>query len=231
MKKRLFIALGLLIFLVTLVVVVRLTGLSTFFSLDFIQQQRLVISRWTQQNYIAAVFLYMIAYGLAAALAMPGVALLAIMGGFLFGPVQTTLYTVASGTPGALILFLATRYFFGFLVKKYYQEQLLFLHDHLTHYGILYIFWARLTPIFPFFLTNILAALMPISVGMFVVTTAIGIMPVTFLYAYAGRQLTHIHSLGDVFSLKLVIALGILAALSLLPLLIKKRQSSENNPF
>lgn len=224
MKKRLLIALGIFILFIVFLAIARLAGFGMFFSLDSIQRQRILIAAWTQQHYIAAVFLYMLIYLLAAALAMPGVALLIITGGFLFGPVQTTLYTVISGTLGAIALFLATRYFFGFLVQKYYQQQLTTLHDHLMHYGIFYILWARLIPVFPFFLTNILAALMPISLLAFIITTAIGIIPVVFLYAYAGRQLMHIHSVRDVFSLKLLIAFSILATLSLLPLLMRKKQ-------
>ena len=47
----------------------------------------------------------------------------------------------------------------------------------------------RLIPLFPFFLVNLVAGLTRITIGTFVAATAIGIIPASFVFATAGRQL------------------------------------------
>jgi uncharacterized membrane protein YdjX (TVP38/TMEM64 family) len=225
MKKRLFIGAAIFIILLALLTLLRLSDLSSIFSLSTIKQQRALIAVWTHQHSIMAVALYILLYVVSGACALPGVSLLTIIGGFLFGPYQATLYTVIGATLGATTLFLVSRYFFGFLIQHYYHQQLIFFHEHLVRYGVFYLLWARLIPIFPFFLINILAALTPIDVGSFIVGTAIGIMPITFLYAYAGQQLMTIQSVGDIFSTNMLIVLSLLSFLALIPLLFKKRTS------
>ena len=139
MKKQLFLALVIVLIIAAAVVFIRLSGIGTMLSLQSIQQQRAAIALWTSRHYFMAVLFYIITYSIAGAIAFPGVSLLTIIGGFLFGPIMATLYTIIGATSGAIVIFLMSRYFFGSLVQAYYQQQLLSLHDHLAYYGVFYL--------------------------------------------------------------------------------------------
>jgi uncharacterized membrane protein YdjX (TVP38/TMEM64 family) len=60
------------------------------------------------------------------------------------------------------------------------------------------------------------------NVGAYVVATAIGIIPGSFVYAYAGRQLGTINSLTDIVSPGVIGAFVLLGLLALVPNLYKK---------
>lgn len=223
MRKKIFFAVIITITICAILILfLRLASTEHIFSLRFVQQQRFFIATWTRQHYILAIFTYISCYFFAASLALPAVSLLTITGGFLFGPIEATLYTVIGATSGAIVAFIASRYLFGSLIQQYYQQQLHTLYTHLMRYGAFYLIWARLIPIFPFFVVNILAGLMPITLVTFIITTAFGIIPVTFLYAFAGQQLMSINSIRDIFSVYTMIIFSLLALLAMLPFVLKR---------
>src|SRR5581483_8973218 len=63
-----------------------------------------------------------------------------------------------------------------------------------------YLLTLRLIPIFPFFLVNLVSGLTRITVGTYLAATAVGIIPGSFVYANAGRQLGSINSLSEIAS-------------------------------
>ena len=54
-----------------------------------------------------------------------------------------------------------------------------------------YLMTLRLIPLFPFFVVNLISGLTRVNVGTYVVATALGGIPGSFVYAYAGRQLRY----------------------------------------
>ena len=58
----------------------------------------------------------------------------------------------------------------------------------------------RLVPVIPFFMINLMAGLLKISVRTFTWTTALGILPVPFIFVYLGTGLHNVHSFADIFS-------------------------------
>src|ERR1700680_5133815 len=70
------------------------------------------------QAGVKAALSFILAYAGLVALSVPGVALLTIAGGFLFGPWLGTAYTVIGATSGATIVFLAARAGLGGLVAR-----------------------------------------------------------------------------------------------------------------
>jgi uncharacterized membrane protein YdjX (TVP38/TMEM64 family) len=81
----------------------------------------------------------------------------------------------------------------------------------------------RLIPLFPFFLVNMLSGLTRVPIGTYVAATALGIIPGSFVFAYAGRQLGTINSLKEIVSPNVLFAFTLLGLLALVPVLYKKR--------
>jgi uncharacterized membrane protein YdjX (TVP38/TMEM64 family) len=60
------------------------------------------------------------------------------------------------------------------------------------------------------------------NVGTYVAATAVGIVPGSFVYAYAGRQLGTINSLNEIASPNVIAAFVLLGLLALMPIVYKK---------
>lgn len=80
----------------------------------------------------------------------------------------------------------------------------------------------RLIPLFPFFLVNMVSGLTRVSIGTYMAATSLGIIPGSFVFAYAGRQLGTINSLREIASPNVLTAFTLLGALALVPVLYKQ---------
>ena len=88
--------------------------------------------------------------------------------------------------------------------------------------GNFYLFSLRMVPVFPFFVVNLVSGLTRMNVGSYVAATALGIIPGSFVYAYAGRQLGTINSLKEIASPNVIAAFVLLGLLALVPIVYKK---------
>jgi uncharacterized membrane protein YdjX (TVP38/TMEM64 family) len=131
---------------------------------------------------------FILAYAGLVALSVPGVALLTIAGGFLFGPWLGTAYTVIGATSGATIVFLAARAGLAGLVARA-GPWVRRLEDGFRRNGFHYLLVLRLIPIVPFWLVNLAAGAVGLPLPVYVVGTFIGMIPVTFIYASLGDSL------------------------------------------
>ena len=80
----------------------------------------------------------------------------------------------------------------------------------------------RLVPLFPFVLVNLASAFAPIPLSTYVLATAIGIVPGTFVYVNLGQALGRIDSMHELVSTDVLIALALLGLLALAPVAIGK---------
>ena len=197
------------------------TQVSDFFTFRFLKAQSDLLYAYVHNAYVLSVLLYMVLYICIVLFSLPAAAPLTILGGFLFGFLRATFFVVGAATVGSLGAFWAIRYLFAGWYEHRYTKQLTAMQAMLARNGASYLLVLRLLPIFPFFLVNIGAALMPISWTTFFWTTACGIVPGTMMYAYAGRAIHAIDEVGDVYSLPIIVLLGVLAMLSFLPVFVR----------
>lgn len=193
-----------------------------FITIDMLKMHRVAISCFVERHYVWSVIAYMLLYGLAASLAMPGIMGFTVAGGFLFGVWATTLYVIGAATLGACVIFLLSRFLLQAVVRKKIEQRFAGVYHEMNMYGPYYLFLMRLIPLFPFFLVNIVASLTKISLPLFIATTAIGIIPSTIIYAYAGTQLMVISSMKDLVSPGVVLALALLVLLAVVPFVVKR---------
>jgi uncharacterized membrane protein YdjX (TVP38/TMEM64 family) len=120
---------------------------------------------------------------------------LTLIGGALFGFFYALILVSFGSTIGATIAFLIARFIGYEYVKDNYKNQLSRFYNGFKKEGAFYLFAMRMVPIFPFFIINIVTALMPIKIWTFYWVSQIGMLPGTALYVYAGTQLSEIKSL------------------------------------
>ncbi len=199
---------------------IRFSGITEWISLDQLKTHREYLQQVIANHYLLAVFCYISFYVTAVAFSLPIGAVLTVAGGFLFGIIAGTFYTNIGATVGATIAFLLVRYLIGDTVQQKYAVPLAQFNKSIERYGSNYLLVIRFIAVIPFFLVNALAGLTNLSLWTFIWTTAIGILPGSLVYAFAGQQLNEIESLRDIFSFNMLLVLFFLALLALLPVIV-----------
>jgi uncharacterized membrane protein YdjX (TVP38/TMEM64 family) len=191
-----------------------------FATLDMIKANKDYLLLLVEKHYWLSVICYIALYTTFTACSLPGATVLTVLGGFLFGVLRGAFYTVIGATCGATGAFLITRYIFRSYVQKRYNHRLAYFNQEFTQGGTYYLLALRLTPVIPFFLVNIFAAFTDVHIKTFIITTALGIIPGSLVYAFAGQQLNTVHSLRDIVSPGMLLLLFLLALLALVPVII-----------
>jgi uncharacterized membrane protein YdjX (TVP38/TMEM64 family) len=196
--------------------------LGRFLSLNALKENRDHLLAFTGANYTAAVVLFILTYIAVTGLSLPGAVILTLAGGFLFGSVLGTLFVNLGATTGATLAFLAARYMLRDWVEQKFGKWLGPVQQGFANNAFSYLITLRLIPLFPFFIVNLVSGLTRMSIGSYVAATALGIIPGSFVYAYAGRQLGTINSLKEIASPNVIAAFVLLGLLALVPIVYKK---------
>jgi uncharacterized membrane protein YdjX (TVP38/TMEM64 family) len=196
--------------------------LGRFLSLDALKANRDHLLTFTEANAGVAAVLFVATYVVVTGLSLPGAVILTLAGGFLFGSLFGTLLVNIGATTGATLAFLAARYLLRDWVEQKFGSKLGSIQEGFANNAFSYLMTLRLIPLFPFFLVNMVSGLTRVSVGTYVAATALGIIPGSFVYAYAGRQLGTINSLKEIASPNVLLAFTLLGILAMVPVLYKK---------
>jgi uncharacterized membrane protein YdjX (TVP38/TMEM64 family) len=165
---------------------------------------------------LAAFFL---AYVLLATTSLPGGAAATMAAGALFGAATATLLVSFASTIGATLAFLLSRYLFGEAIERRFGPRLARIQRGVERDGAYYLFFLRLVPAMPFLLVNAAMGVTRMRTWTYYWVSQLGMLAGTFLFAQAGAQLATVDSPWDVLSPGV---LGALAALGVLPLVVKK---------
>ncbi|MDF1751079.1 MAG: VTT domain-containing protein, partial [Alphaproteobacteria bacterium] len=186
------------------------------------------LQSFVADNAILAVVAYMVIYAVMVSASLPGATVFTVAGGFLFGSVLATLYTVVAATFGATVIFLAAKTSLGDALRNKAGGRVDKLLTGFQEDAFNYLLVLRLVPVFPFFLVNIAPAFASVSLRVYVAATFLGIIPGTFVYSQVGTGLGSIFESGQAFTLgsvltpEIIIALIGLAVLSVIPVLYKR---------
>ena len=227
--------LGLSRFLPLLVLVVALAvaywlGLHHYLSLQAFLDSRDVLMEWVSANLFLAGAGFIVLYAALVAVSFPAASLVTVASGFLFGWLVGGALTVIGATLGATILFLAARTAFGDVLRKKSGGAIARFAEGFRDDAFAYLLILRLTPVLPFFVVNIAPAFFDVTLGTYVVTTFLGIIPGSMVYAFLGSGLDQALvnagendvSITDLVTTEMTIALVGLAALAILGVVLKK---------
>lgn len=202
------------------IVVIRKMGWDRYVTFENLQNHKEHLQLFLREHYFLTVLGFIVLYIVVVGLSIPGATILTLSAGFLFGVERGTLYVNIGATTGAVLIFLLSRYLIGEWVQNKYGNRLTEFNRELSLNGYSYLLTLRLIPLFPFFLINIFAGMTRIPLRTFFWTTAVGIIPGSIVYTFAGSQLRYIQSEKDIFSTKILMALLLLALFALSPAII-----------
>jgi uncharacterized membrane protein YdjX (TVP38/TMEM64 family) len=178
---------------------------------------------------VLAPLLFIFVYAAMIVLVPPSGTVMTLISGFLFGTWLGGTVNVVAATIGATALFLATRTAFGDVLRARAGGAVAKMEAGFRENAVSYMLFLRLVPVFPFFVVNIVPALLGVPLRVFAATTALGIIPGTFIYTSLGAGLGSIleeesPNFGLIFEPRYLGPILGLAALSLLPILLKRRR-------
>ncbi|WP_425099960.1 TVP38/TMEM64 family protein [Tropicibacter sp. S64] len=215
---------------ILVVAVIGFFTLRDYLSFDTLQDNRETLLTFRDSHYAVLVLMFLALYIVIVAFSLPGAAVASVTGGFLFGLWAGTVYNVIAATIGACAIFFAARAGLGQAlaarldasegtVKKLTRG----LHEN----EISVLFILRLVPAVPFFVANLLPALVGVKFRNFLLTTALGIIPGALVFTSIGVGLGEVFDRGERPDLSLLWAPHIigpilgLAALAALPIVTK----------
>jgi uncharacterized membrane protein YdjX (TVP38/TMEM64 family) len=132
---------------------------------------------------------YVLAYILIVCLSMPGSVMMTALGGLLFGWTLGAFAAVFAAGTGAIGVFLLARSAIGPLLVRDAGPRMARIAKGLQEDAANYLLFLRFTPVIPFFLINVAAALFGVPLRTFAWCTYVGIMPAAFALAGAGSAL------------------------------------------
>ena len=146
-----------------------------------------VFNERIQQLGPTGLLVYALAYAVATVLLLPG-SLLTLAAGAAFGLLPGFASVLVGASVGAALSFLVSRYLARRRVEVWIRSKPRFsaVDRAVAKEGWKIVFLTRLSPIFPFNFQNYAYGLTRIPFWHYALSSAIGIIPGTFLYVYLG---------------------------------------------
>ncbi|HMP72678.1 MAG TPA: VTT domain-containing protein [Kiritimatiellia bacterium] len=142
------------------------------------------------------------------AFALPG-SMLIVVGGVMYTPWVSTLLAVAGGLLGALAAAHLVRYMAAGAVQKFRNQPAYRIME--AHTGFFLLATLRILPGFPHSVINTSLGLLRVKKRSLVGSTVIGFTVKGYIYSSAVYHATHIDDSADVFSLRVIAPLIVLA--------------------
>ena len=190
-----------------------------YLSFETIKEQHEKLILLIESNFIFYFILFFLIYIIVTAFALPFAAIKTVLAGALFGLIPGVILTSFASSIGSTLCFLMSRFVLRDFVQNKYSKYLDKINKGIKEDGIYYLFFLRLSPIFPFFIINLVFGLTKMKTMTFYVISQIGMLIGTVIFVNAGVQLSKINSMGDILSFNLILSFILIG---LVPLIIKK---------
>ena len=202
--------------------------LHTYLSFEALKTHRESLLDWYARNGVLAMAVFIAAYAAVVSLSLPGAVWMTIGGGFVFGLVQATGLVVVGATIGAVAIFLIARFALRDFFMAKTGDAIRRMEAGFNENALSYMLVLRFVPLFPFWLVNLVPALLGVRLTTYVIGTFFGIIPGSFVYCSVGNGLGAVIDQGGTPDLGVILKPEILtpilglAVLSLVPVAYKR---------
>lgn len=215
---------------IVLVAVIGAVILRDYLSFQALAEHREVLLALRDDHYVLSVVGFIVAYVVIAGFSLPGATIATLAGGFLFATFPGVLFNITGATIGATMVFLAARWGLGDRLTARMERSagsVKSIKQGIDENQWSMLFLIRLVPVVPFFVANLIPALVGVALHRFVISTFIGIIPGALVYTSVGAGLGEVFARGEVPNLGIIFEPHILlpmlglAALAVLPVVIR----------
>ena len=221
-----------IIFLLLIIAVFGLIFFSEWISFEALKENRAEIAEFRDKNFTLSIISFWIFYVTLVVFSLPGAAVASVSGGFLFGLGGGLILNVTAASTGATLLFILVRYgvkSFNYNKSNTFNSNIIFrIKNALIINQVSIMLILRLVPVVPFFLANILPALVGVRLFNFIWTTIIGIIPGGIVFTWIGVGVGEVFDRNEYPSLELLFSPVILGpilslvGLLLLPIILRR---------
>ena len=217
---------------IALILLVAAFGAATLgdvLSFETLRNNREALLAWRDAHYGWSVAVFILVYVVIVAFSLPGALAASLTGGFLFGAVAGSVFNILAATIGATLIFIAAQRGFGERLAARMdtsEGRIRQLKKGIDENQWSVLFLMRLVPVVPFFVANLVPAMVGVPLGRFVISTFLGIIPGGVVYTSVGAGLGEVFErgetpdLGIIFEPQVLLPLIGLCALALLPMII-----------
>ncbi len=215
---------------VAVVAVIGAVTLRDVLSFDALARNREALLAFRDVHPLGMVLGFVAAYIAIVAFSLPGATVATLTGGFLFGIFPGGLYNITAATIGATLIFLAARWGAGDRLARRLDGadgRVARIKAAIDANQWETLFLLRLLPAVPFFVANLLPALVGVPLVRFVVTTFLGIIPGALVLTSVGAGLGEVFAQGGrpdldiIFEPRVLLPILGLCALAALPIVLK----------
>lgn len=208
---------------VAALVIAALWQCSDCFSLDYLASQEGNLRAFQSDHPYLLYGIVFVLYTIGFAIGLPLAAVMTVVVGWFFDFIPALVLSSVGSTAGAVVTFLASRYFFRQRMLRWLDGTMKKFHTELEDGGAFYLFISRLIPQIPFVLVNLIMGLSSIKLRTFWLVSQLSMLPVLIIYVWIGGSLPSLQTIADdgissVISWQLM--LGI-AAMGIVPLMIR----------
>jgi len=188
-----------------------------YVTLESIKNNKTWMLAFVNNNYSLSVFLFFTLCAIFVNSPVPFAAIIKILGGFFFGPYMGAIYNIVATVLACILGFWISRYAFKDAFEKKYYNRMKVIENKIEENGFYYFLTLRLVMIVPYFLINITAGISRVSFKDFLVSTLLGVIPASLVYANGGKKLEQINAVSELFTTDVAIAILLIGSITLIP--------------
>jgi uncharacterized membrane protein YdjX (TVP38/TMEM64 family) len=186
---------------------------------ELINSKLIDLKKFNTENPVLTGLYFSFLYIMLTSLSLPVAFLLGITSGIIFEPYKAILLVSFSSSIGATLALTVSRYIFRDYFKKKFSSQYNILNNGFVKNGVYYLFAIRMSPIFPYFLVNLVSGLTTMKILPYYLVTQIGMLPNTILVILLGNSLDMIILSDANIGTDIIL---ILTSIGVLPILFKQ---------
>ncbi len=213
-----------------IVAVIGAFTLRDYLSFETLRENRQALLAFRDAHFLQTVCAFIAIYTVIVAFSLPGAAVASITGGFLFSIFPGTVFNVIAATAGATLIFLAARWGLGERLAARMDASegaVRRIKAGIDENQWSMLFLIRLVPAVPFFVANLVPALVGVPLHRFVISTLLGIIPGAIVYTAIGAGVGEVFArgetpdLGVIFEPRILLPILGLCLLAAMPMVLK----------
>jgi len=215
--------------LLGVVAAVYFSGATDYLSYEALREHLSTLQGFVASHTALAFLALVVVYAIGTALSLPAMSVVTVASGLIYGLALGFAGVLLGAVIGATAIFVIVRTSLGDPLREKVRPWLGRFERGFQKDEFNYLLALRLVPVFPFWVLNIAPALLGMKLRNYVLSTALGIIPGTFVYVWVGKGAAQTIKLGGrvdpaalLFEPHIIGPLVGLALLSLLPVLLKR---------
>ena len=205
-----------LLLAIIFVIALYFNGIHKKLSLSELQAISSVLQTYVHENPFYSILLAFISMTVIYMIPLPAAALLSLVAGYLFEFKVGLILVSISSLISATLIFLIARYIAREWIAKKFTTYISKMDREMYNNGFIYALSIRMVPGIPFVALNSTLGITTLKLKDFILSTFLGMIPISAVLVNAGNQFNDIKTIEDVLTPDILISLLLIAAMPMI---------------